>query len=88
MLWFHVVKRDLLDPETLESANSISRRYGLGPISYLVCFALSWINVPLRLALNIGLAVFYALPPDATSEAPDDADCNEIVAFLDSPGVR
>jgi len=62
VLWFHVVKRGLLDPETQESANSISRRYAVGPFSYLVCFALSWINVPLSLALNIGLAIFYALP--------------------------
>jgi uncharacterized membrane protein len=69
VLWFHVVKQGLLDPETLESANSISRRYGVGPVSYLVCFGLTWISVPASLALNIALAIFYGLPPPAIPSA-------------------
>jgi hypothetical protein len=35
----------------------------LGPLLYLVCIALTWVNVPLSLLLNVALAVFFALPP-------------------------
>lgn len=63
VLWFHAVKADLLKSETPESAGWISRRYGIGPLSYLICFALSWVSVPASLALNIGLAFYYAMPP-------------------------
>ncbi len=62
VLWHHAVEAGLLDSATLESAHSISRQYAVGPISYLVCFGLTWISVPLSLALNIALAVFFALP--------------------------
>ena len=33
-----------------------------GPILYLACIALAWVNVPLSLLVNIALAVFFALP--------------------------
>jgi uncharacterized membrane protein len=62
VLWRHAVKHSLLDAATLESARSISRQYAAGPISYLLCFALTWVSVPLSLALNIALAVFFAFP--------------------------
>jgi uncharacterized membrane protein len=67
LLWFHAVKSDLLDPAAIESAGGISRRYGIGPISYLICLGLTWISVPASLALNVALAVFFALPPQALS---------------------
>ncbi len=63
LLWHHAVRRGLLDSATLESAGSISRQYAIGPISYLLCFGLTWISVPASLIVNIGLAVFFALPP-------------------------
>jgi len=63
VLWHHAVRGGLLDSETQESANSISRQYAVGPIAYLVCFLLSWISVPASLAVNIALAVFFAIPP-------------------------
>jgi len=63
VLWHHAVRGGLLDSETQESANSISRQYAVGPIAYLACFLLSWISVPASLAVNIALAVFFAIPP-------------------------
>jgi uncharacterized membrane protein len=63
VLWHHAVRRGLLDSATLESADAISRQYAIGPISYLLCFGLTWISVPASLIVNIGLAVFFALPP-------------------------
>lgn len=70
VLWKHAVKAGLLDAATLESARSISRQYAIGPLSYLVCFALSGINVPASLALNVALAVFFALPPRVGDKTP------------------
>ena len=65
VLWFHAVKSGLLDPEATESANSISKQYAVGPVSYLVCFAFTWVSVATSLVLNVALAVFFALPASA-----------------------
>ena len=62
VLWHHAVSSGLLDSATLDSARSISRQYAVGPVSYLVCFGLSWLSVSASLGLNIALAVFFALP--------------------------
>jgi len=67
VLWYHAVNGGLLDPAAAESASSISRRYGVGPVSYLVCLGLTWVSVPASLALNIALAIFFAMPPKAIS---------------------
>lgn len=65
VLWHHAVRAGLLDAATHESADAISRQYAVGPIAYLVCFGLTWVSVPASLILNIGLAVFFAIPPKA-----------------------
>jgi len=65
VLWHHAVNGGLLDSGTMESARSISRQYAVGPIAYLVCFGLTWVSVPLSLAINIILAVFFAIPARA-----------------------
>lgn len=62
VLWHHAVDSDLLDSAATESADSISRQYAVGPIAYLACFGLTWVSVPLSLALNIALALFFAVP--------------------------
>jgi hypothetical protein len=36
--------------------------------AYLVCLGLSWVSVAASLALNFGLAIFFALPPDFKRE--------------------
>jgi uncharacterized membrane protein len=63
ILWHHAVRTGLLDTATLESANSISKQYAIGPLAYLVCFGLSWVNVPVSIGVNVLLAVFFAMPP-------------------------
>lgn len=62
VLWFHAVRARLLDPEAAESARSISKQYIVGEVLYPVCFALTWVSVAASLALNVALAVFFALP--------------------------
>lgn len=63
ILWRHIVRGGLLDSAAQESAAAISRQYAFGPISYLVCLALTWVSVPASLLINIALAVFFAIPP-------------------------
>jgi hypothetical protein len=67
VLWHHAVRGGLLDSATREAADSISRQYAVGPVSYLVCFGLTWVSVPASLLANIALAVFFALPPRTNS---------------------
>jgi uncharacterized membrane protein len=63
ILWQYAVKRHLLD-RSVSSAiiGNISRQYAFGPILYLGCLALAWINVRASIATNVALALFFALP--------------------------
>lgn len=63
VLWHHAVRAGLLDSATLESATATSKQYAIGPTAYLVCLLLTWVSAPASLLLNIGLAIFFALPP-------------------------
>jgi len=63
VLWHHAVRAGLLDSESVESAAAISTQYGMGPTAYLLCLLLTWISAPASLLVNIGLALFFALPP-------------------------
>jgi hypothetical protein len=49
--------------------NRITRQYAFGPLLYLACFALAYINVAASLALNVALAIFFALPPNKVTWA-------------------
>ena len=69
LLWYHAVNGGLLDPAATESASSISKRYAIGPVSYLGCLGLTWVSVPASLVVNIALAVFFAMPPKGISRA-------------------
>jgi uncharacterized membrane protein len=61
--WYAVTGRRLLgrnaDPDAVRT---ISRRYALGPISYLVSFALAFANVWASLSVHGILAFLYLLP--------------------------
>jgi uncharacterized membrane protein len=63
VLWRYAVSRHLLDPSRMETATAISRQYAFGPIIYLICFGLAWIDVRASVGLNVALAIFFALPP-------------------------
>jgi uncharacterized membrane protein len=56
------------DPST---ADKISAKYAVGPLLYLLCIALAWVNVPASLLVNVALAVFFALPPQRAWRAAD-----------------
>src|SRR5215472_5956602 len=63
VLWRYAVSHHLLDRSLTASAAMISRQYAFGPIIYLICFVLAWVDVRISLGLNVALAIFFALPP-------------------------
>jgi len=63
ILWGYASRHLLGKDADASATRTISAQYSLGPLLYLVCIALTWVNVPLSLLVNIALAVFFALPP-------------------------
>jgi uncharacterized membrane protein len=62
ILWRYANRHLLGDDVDAAVTDKISAKYAVGPVLYLVCIALAWLNVPLSLLLNVALAVFFALP--------------------------
>ena len=88
LLWFHAVKSGLLDAAAIESAGGISRRYGSGSISMPRLF---WPHLDQRAGQSgaeCGAGNLLCHASKGHFAGQNDADCNEIVAFLDSPSVR
>jgi uncharacterized membrane protein len=66
LLWRYAASRQgrlLAKNVDRASVERTSRQYAFGPLLYLVCLGLSWINVAASLALSFALACFFALPP-------------------------
>lgn len=66
VLWRYAVARHgrLLGSDVnLAAAEKISKQYALGPIAYIISFAVAFYSVRASLALDFALAVFFALPP-------------------------
>jgi uncharacterized membrane protein len=64
LLWRYAASsRRLLSPDTdASSVTRITRQYSLGPLLYLVCLVLVWVNVFASLLVNVSLAFFFAIP--------------------------
>ena len=62
VLWRYAVRGERLlgDSPDRRAVDTITRSYRFGPLVYLATFAAAFVNVPLCLALNLGLAVFFA----------------------------
>jgi uncharacterized membrane protein len=65
LLWRYASFRNrLIDPRADPRAiEAIHRAYSYGPLLYLAALALAVVSVPACLAVNVGLALFFALPP-------------------------
>jgi uncharacterized membrane protein len=64
--WAGIQRRRLLGTEVhAEGLDTISRRYRLGPVGYLVATALALVNVWASLAVHVGLALLFARPERA-----------------------
>ena len=57
------IRRGLVDRE-YAAVRGIAKTYFLGPVLYGLCFACTWWNVGLSLALNGALALYFLLSPD------------------------
>lgn len=58
----------LFSPQTDKALVAfISRQYSFGPVLYLVAVGLSFVSPALSLLVNVGLAVFFALPNRAVA---------------------
>lgn len=68
LLLFTCVNRQLVDRSYIGVKN-IAKRYGLGPVLYLACLAITWWSVPASLALNGALALYFLLSPDTALRA-------------------
>jgi uncharacterized membrane protein len=71
-LWRYATgsKHGLLAPDVDPAAvKQISFQYALGPVLYLISFALAWVSVTSSLLLNLTLACFFAIPPTALRRA-------------------
>jgi hypothetical protein len=64
LIWFYAVGRGRLLSASVTPAQirTMSQSYRLGPTLYLVACALALVNVWASVALNAGLAVYWALP--------------------------
>jgi uncharacterized membrane protein len=71
VLWRYAASGNRLLGDEVDEAevNRITRQYAYGPLLYLACFVLAYINVAASLALNVALAIFFALPPNKVSRA-------------------
>ena len=68
LLWWYAVRNRRLLDETVHPRHTqaLSNDYRYGVPLYLVAFALAFFNVWLSLAMNVGLAMFWALPRSRT----------------------
>jgi uncharacterized membrane protein len=64
LLWWYAVRNRRLLDETVHPRHTqaVSDDFRYGVPLYLVAFALAFFSVWLSLAMNVGLALFYALP--------------------------
>lgn len=71
LLWRYAASnhRRLLSPDTdASSVKRITRQYSFGPLLYLVCLALAWVNVLASLLVNLSLACFFAFPANRNKQ--------------------
>lgn len=62
--WYASGSRRLLNPRANERAvKGITRAYALGPLLYLAALGVALVSVTASLLINLGLAIFFALPP-------------------------
>lgn len=63
LLFGMCVRGGLLD-RNVTGVRNIARSYAAGVLMYVICFAVTWWNVPVSLAINFGMAMFFLLSPD------------------------
>ena len=62
LLFYTCIRRKLVDRE-FAAVRGIAKSYIIGPSIYALCFGITWWNVPLSLAMNGGMALYFLLSP-------------------------
>jgi uncharacterized membrane protein len=62
LLFYTCIRRRLVDCE-FAAVRNIAKSYIIGPSIYVICLAVTWWNVPLSLAINGGMALYFLLSP-------------------------
>jgi uncharacterized membrane protein len=57
------VTSNLLD-RNVTGVRNISRSFAFGILAYVICFASTWWNVYVSLAISFGMAIFFLVSPD------------------------
>ena len=72
VLWRYARRgRRLIGPDVPQALiDSVHQRYRFGPLFYLVAAVLALVFVPLSVAVNVGLAVLFAIPHPARTLPP------------------
>ena len=68
LLLFTCIKRGLVD-RNYAGVRGIAWRFASGPALYVLSLIVTFWNVPLSLAINAGLALFYLVSPDQSAKA-------------------
>ena len=65
LLWRYASHRNRLLARTADprAVSTITREYSFGPALYFISFILAFVSVAASLAMNLALAIFWALPP-------------------------
>lgn len=65
LLWRYASFHNRLVGEDVDSRaiQALSRQYLLGPLVYLIAFALAWVNTLTCIIVCFALALFFAIPP-------------------------
>lgn len=71
LLLFTATSRGLVDRE-YAAVRHIMRSYLIGPGMYALCIAVTWWNVPVSLAINGGMALYFLLSPSLKGKARRD----------------
>jgi len=69
LLFYTCIRRKLVDCE-FSAVRDIARRYIIGPAVYALCLAITWWNVPLSLAINGGMALYFLFSPSLQGKPP------------------
>jgi uncharacterized membrane protein len=64
LLWFVCRRQKVLDHYLgVEHVHEATGQYAIGLICYGACLAMTWFSVPLSLAMNAAIAIWFLIPP-------------------------
>ncbi len=80
LLWRYAAYENRLLGERIDerAVKKINRAYLFGPVLYAIAFVLAFLYIPLSLAMNALLAIFFALPGQELRQRPSQDSDREV----------